>query len=143
MTGFPTNQVTTIWRGADMPDLLPEGLEFTWRGGRFRHRPGGYTDGMSSPQFVQCLPMIEARGWAMLPAVAHDGGYHRAIEIYSDGEWKPFVLSKDDCDAMFYDLLLCVAGDDFHKRHLAKVFFDAVHFFGRSAYDAGGREIPS
>jgi len=122
------------------PNLLPEGFEFYWRGKSLRHKPNGYTDGMSSPQFTHIISGVEPYGWALPAAVAHDGGYHDDLEVFENGEWKPFAITKQECDEMFYELLLILAAGEGVKVVQAMAFYEAVHLGGQSAFDQG-REL--
>jgi hypothetical protein len=143
-TGIPTRTVATVWR-ENQDDLLPDGMEFWWRGERYRHRPGGHTDGMSDPRIFRNLPDLDPRGVFFREAVAHDGGYHRALEKFiqsdSGGDWYPVNLSKDDCDIMFHELALARAGNDIKLHAIANLIYESVHLFGQSAYDAGGHSF--
>jgi len=135
--GFPSNKVVTVWQGPDLPDLLPDGFEFRWRGHTFRHRPGGYTDGMSSPAITHAFPDISPRCWAFPGAIAHDGGYHDDLEVATnDGEWRRFSLTKEESDQMLHDLLLTLA-DTPQKVILAGLIYQAVHLGGQPSFDAG------
>jgi hypothetical protein len=137
LTGFETISVTSVWRGESVPDLLPLGFEFWWRGQKFRHKPGGCSDGLSSPQFTHLDPDIDSRDWAYPPAVAHDGGYHDAIEMQNQfGEWVKFTFTKDECDTLFKELMDSIATDD-KQRAEALAFYEAVHLFGQTAFNQG------
>ena len=132
-TGFEQVTVLTLWRKGQ-PDLLPDGMEFWYRGHKFRHRPNGYTDGMSSPQFTHAFSCAEPRGWAFMPAVAHDGAYHGDVETfgvnpYGQQGWFPFSFTKDEADVMFKELLDAIATND-EERAQAIVFYEAVHLSG-------------
>lgn len=136
-TGFETTKVITEWQGEELPDLLPNGFEFWWRGRKFRHKPGGFTDGMSSPQFLHVWKSTAARGWAFPAAVPHDGGYHDALEMLSRyGEWVKFSPTKDDCDAIFKELMETIA-DTTQKQFELLAFYEAVHLCGQAAFDEG------
>lgn len=140
-TGFDSVKVLTEWQGEDLPDLLPSGFEFWWRGRKYRHRPGGYTDGMSSPQFLHLTKSTSARGWAFPPAVAHDGGYHNGIELLNkDGVWVHINLMKEDCDAIFKELMESIA-DTTQKQVELLAFYEAVHLCGQAAYDLGHQSM--
>jgi hypothetical protein len=118
-------------------NVLPDGFEFFWQGYQLRHKPGGYTDGMSSPQFTHMITTAAPYGWALPAAVAHDGGYHDDLELYTVDGWKPFRITKDECDQMFYDLLLLLAAGDSRKVMAAMAFYEAVRFGGLSAFNQG------
>ena len=142
-TGPISETVALRWRpGA--PFLVLEGVEAMWRGHRVRHRPGGYTDGLSSPQFTHALPDAEPFGWATVPAVLHDAGYHDDLEAFHAypeggllaGAWRKFTLSKSDCDQMFLELLQSIATTTQHQLE-ADMFWLAVSRGGQPAFDAG------
>ena len=136
-TGFETTKVLTEWQGEELPDLLPAGFEFWWHGRRFRHRPGGYTDGMSSPQFLHVWKSSAPRGWAFPSAVAHDGGYHNALEMFTtSGDWVKITLTKDECDQMFKDLMETLA-DTTQKQIQLPAYYEAVHLCGQDAFNQG------
>lgn len=140
-TGFESVQVTSIWRGEDVPDLLPIGFEFFWRGQKYRHKPGGYSDGLSSPQFLHIASDIDSRDWAYPAANCHDGGYHNDLEIWTDVghgifAWRAVTLCKDDCDAMFKELMESIAVNE-KQRLEAIAFYEAVHLAGQKAFDEG------
>jgi len=135
-TSFITTDVLILHR-AGQAGLLPEGFTFRWRGHDLRHKPGGYTDGMSDPKFLQCVEALDPYGWILPAAVPHDGGYHRHIEIFAGGEWKPFQMDRASCDDMFYELALVLAGEDKIKQKLAFAFYEAVKLGGQSSYDEG------
>lgn len=121
----------------DREGLLPEGFEFFWKGYQLRHKPGGYTDGMSSPQFTHVFSAADPYGWALPAAVPHDGGYHDDLEKWTVDGWKKITLTKNECDEMFYDLLVLLAAGDVGKLIEAKAFYEAVHLGGQAAFDAG------
>ena len=134
-TGFDTTKILTEWQGGDLPDLLPAGFEFWWNGRKYRHRPGGYTDGMSSPQFSHLIKLCAPRGWAFPAAVAHDGGYHDAIERQNALQsWVPITFTKDECDQLFHDLLETLA-DTVEKQALILPFYEAVRLAGQPAFN--------
>jgi len=136
-TGFFIGNVTSVWRGEDVPDLLPYGFEFWWRSQPYRHRPGGYSDGLSSPQFLRAAPDLDSRDWAYPAAVCHDGGYHDALELQLlDGSWQKITLTKDECDQMFKDLLDTLALTEKQKLE-ASAFYEAVHLLGQAAFNEG------
>lgn len=137
--GFDTLDVPLIHRpGQDC--LLPEGFAFWYRGHQFRHRPGGHTDGMSSPQFTHLFDMAEPYGWALPAAVPHDGVYHDAIEQLTPSGWVPFDFGKEAGDVLFKELLDVLAGPDTEKQRLALVFYEAVRLAGQEAFNMGRRE---
>lgn len=139
LTGFLSENVALTWR-LNKDFLLPEGLPFRWRGHLFRHKPGGHTDFLSSPKFLQAVTDANSdRTWAAREAAAHDGGYHDDIEIFEDGQWKPFPMSKDDSDTMFRDLLEVGAKTEKQKLE-AIAFYEAVAKFGQSAFDSDRKE---
>lgn len=127
--------------------LPGDGFVYPWRDHVFRHRPGGYTDGMSDQKIAHVLDFMPAAaklsalmdpwGWAAPAAVPHDGGYHGAIDIWTGAAWQPFRMGQDDCDTMFKDLLDVQAGDDPDKQALVIPLYEAVHLFGREAYVVG------
>jgi len=135
-TGFDTTDVLLLHRSGQAC-VLPEGFACRYRGHQFRHRPGGVTDGMSSPQFTHAVAGLEAYGWALPAAVIHDGGYHDELEIQAAGDWRPFTFSKDECDQLLKELLDVLAGEDKARQDLALVIYEAVHLFGQPAFDAG------
>lgn len=142
-TGFDTIEIESIWQGEGKPDLLPNGFEFHWRGHKYRHRPGGYTDYLSSPQFAQIFKCAERRGWGAPAAVPHDGVYHNAIEIWiqlkdgTAGHWQAIDLGKDMGDQMFYDLLVVLAAGNEARMIEARAFYEAVHLGGQAAFNQG------
>lgn len=117
--------------------ILPEGFEFYWGGYHLRHKPGGYTDGMSSPQFTHVLSAADPYGWALPAAVPHDGGYHDDLEKWTVDGWQKITLEKFECDQMFFDLLNLLAAGDQQKQSLAKLFYEAVHLGGQEAFNQG------
>lgn len=152
-TGFDNINVKSIWRGEDIPDLLPDGFTFWWRGHQYRHRPGGFSDGLSSPQFLHIGADTDSRDWAYPAAVAHDGGYHDSLDVWRPerviedanensqtipGFWEPFTLAKDECDQMFKELMDSIAVND-RQRMEAIAFYEAVRIFGQAAFNAGRR----
>lgn len=144
--GFETLAISSIWQGAGRPDLLPAngcGFEFWWRSHKYRHRPGGHTDFLSSPQFAQIFPFAERRGWGAPAAVPHDGVYHDDIEIWiqpQDGtpaHWQAIDLGKDNGDQLFHDLLVVLADGNEARLMEARAFYEAVHLGGQTAFDEG------
>lgn len=131
------NLAVLIYHQPDGPGTLPEGFEFFWGGYQLRHKPGGYTDGMSSPQFTHVLSAADPYGWALPAAVPHDGGYHDDIEKWTVDGWKKITLTKPECDQMFFDLLNLIAAGDVQKQSLAKLFYEAVHIGGLAAFNQG------
>lgn len=146
MTGIVNSFINLQWQ----PNLpagtfaLPTGYVFLWRGRMLRHRPGGYTDGMSSPQFTHVLKDANPWGWAARAAVAHDGCYHRALDESHDNglTWLPISMSKDDGDTMFKELMDAIATSD-SDRNEAILFYESVHIAGQAAFDAGGQKPPT
>ncbi|MDE2100126.1 MAG: hypothetical protein KGL39_22920 [Patescibacteria group bacterium] len=112
--------------------LMPAWHTWWWRGHLWRYR--GETDGMSSPKWTHALKGMESYGWALRPAVAHDGGYKDGLEIWRPTGFEPMTLSKDDCDVMLHDLLLCLAGADTERQRQALVIYEAVHLFGQTSF---------
>ena len=140
-TGFDNTNVLSLWLGEDVPDLLPNGFEFWWRNHRYRHAPGGHTDGLSSPQFLHLDKDVDSRDWAYPAAVCHDGGYHNDLEILrNDNSWESFTLTKDECDSMFKELMDTLAVTAAQKAQ-AIIFYEAVHLFGGPAFSAGRNGI--
>lgn len=136
-TGFDTTDVLLLHRQG-LDSLLPDGFGFWWRGRHYRHKPAGHTDGMSSPQFTHVVNVAEPYGWALPASVPHDGGYHGDLELeVNPGEWHPVEFTKDECDQCFNDLLGVLANGNEEKICLARAFYEAVHLFGQSSYDAG------
>lgn len=134
-TGFPSTNVLLLQRsGQDC--LLPDGFVWNWRGGTFRHKPGGHTDGMSSPQFLHFFHALEPYGWALPAAIAHDAAYHGDMEQLCNEFWKPFPITKDEADLMLLELLEAIAKNDF-QRGEAKGIFGAVQMFGHEAWTKG------
>lgn len=139
--GFDTTDVLLLHR-IGKPCLLPgDGFSWWWKTHHFRYRSNeqreAYSDGLSSPQFTHCSELLEPYGDFLPAAVAHDGGYHDGVEIETPEGWKPFHLSKDDCDRMLYDLTLVLAGGDEEKQKVALLIYEAVHLGGKSSYDEG------
>lgn len=64
-----------------------------------------------------------------------------AVQDLSKGFWKRITLTKDDCDQMFYDLLVVLAAGNEKKLIEARAFYEAVHLFGQTAFNQG-RSIP-
>jgi len=118
-------------------NVLPEGFEFFWHGRQLRHKPGGYTDGMSSPQFTHVFKFTDPYGWALPAAVAHDGGYHDALDEWTVDGWRAVSMTKDDCDQMFYDLLILLAAGDVTHHLEAMAFYECVRLGGLAAYNQG------
>jgi hypothetical protein len=147
MTGIVNSFINLQWQ-PNLPAgsfMLPDGYPVLWRGRMLRHRPRGYTDGMSDPKAVQFLnSSLNPFGWAMRAAVPHDGGYHRALdESFDNGRtWLPITLSKDDCDLMFKEILDAIATTD-AERAEAILFYNAVKYGGQAAFDEGGRKPPT
>jgi hypothetical protein len=137
LNAIPVTDVLILHRSGGRPPGLPEGFEFYWGGYQLRHQPGGYTDGMSSPQFTHVLSAAEPYGWALPAAVAHDGGYHDDLEKWTVDGWKKITLTKAECDQMFYDLLLLLAAGNLPQQSLAKLFYEAVHLGGQAAFNEG------
>ncbi len=136
-TGFDNTDVVSVWRGESAPDLLPNGFACWWRGHQWRHAPGGFSDGLSSPQFIRLDPDVDSRCWAYPAAVMHDGGYHDDLEILRpEGNWEKFTLSKDECDQLFKELMDSMATTEDQRRETI-VFYEAVHLFGVEAFNAG------
>ena len=121
-------------------NLLPNGFDFFWGGYQLRHKPGGYTDGMSSPQFTHVINGVQPYGWALPAAVAHDGAYHDDLEKFTVDGWKRITLTKHESDTMFYDLLYLLAAGDVGKKVQAMAFYEAVNLGGLQAFNKG-REI--
>ena len=98
---------------------------------------------MSDPKLLQLLSDGNPWGWVARAAVAHDGGYHRALDesFNNGGSWMPISMDKDDCDLMLKELLDVIAIDD-RERNEAILIYEAVKFGGQPAYDAGGLKPP-
>ena len=136
LTALPSLDVLILHQPESV-GTLPEGFEFYWKGYHLRHKPNGYTDGMSSPQFTHLFSLAEPYGWALPAAVPHDGGYHDDLEKLTPDGWQKITLTKEECDQMFYDLLILLAAGNFEKQELAKVFYEAVHLGGQTAFNQG------
>lgn len=135
-TAIPSTDVLILHR-QNGENLLPEGFEFYWNGFHLRHKPNGYTDGMSSPQFTHVFTAADPYGWALPAAVPHDGGYHDDLEKWTVDGWQPITLTKAECDQMFYDLLQLLAAGNEAKLIESRAFYEAVHLGGLAAFNEG------
>ena len=124
--------------------MLPTGYQFLWRGRLLRHRPRGFTDGMSDPRFLQLLEDGNPWGWTARATIPHDGCYHRALdESFDNGvAWQAITMSKEDGDLMLKELLDAIAIND-RQRAEAVMIYEAVKFGGQAAFDAGGLKPPT
>ena len=139
--GFPSDTVNLQWRkGRDF--LLPDGMEFYWRGMRLRHKPGGHTDGTSFPAIVQVIPDADQTGWTLQCGIAHDAAYHRDLERWSEAEqaWKPFHLEQEQADEMIRDLLFATA-DTTERQLQVEPIYLALKKFGAKAYEEGAKRL--
>lgn len=146
MTGIVDIFINLQWQ-PNLPAgtfMLPEGYRFLWRGRMLRHRPRGYTDGMSDPKLLQLLSDGNPFGWVAQAAVAHDGCYHRALdESFNNGvSWLQITMSKEDGDMMLKELMDSVATTE-RQRSEAVLIYDAVKYGGQKAYDEGGNKPPT
>lgn len=138
--GFDTTAVLMLHRPGQAC-LLPAGFTFWYRSHLFRHKPGGYSDGMSSPQYTHVFESADPYGWALPAAVAHDGVYHNAIEqCIGQGGWIPIDFGKDNGDQLFHDLLVVLANGNEARLMEARAFYEAVHLGGQTAFDEGRRQ---
>ena len=135
LTAIPVLEIALIHR-FDQPCLIASPtFEWWWNGRHFRLASDTYTDGLSSPQFTHSL--AEPYGWGLLAAVPHDAGYHDSIEECVNGQWVHVTLTKDECDRMFYDLLLVLAAGKAARVMQAMAFYEAVHLGGLEAFNQG------
>lgn len=134
LVAIPSLDVPLLHR-IDQPSLLLDYCEWWWKGRRFRHKKGGYTDGMSSPQFLHAIRGAEDYGWNLFAAQAHDGGYHDDLEECVNGVWVKVTLKKSECDSMFYDLCLLIAAGNSKRVALSMVFYQAVHLGGLQSFN--------
>src|SRR5690242_9195398 len=141
LIGFDTTDVPLLHRQAKPCLLIGDGFAWWYRGHHFRYRSNeqreAYTDGMSSPQFAHAISLFEPYGWMLPAAVPHDGGYHGGLEVETPAGWKPENLDKDECDMMFHQLALVLAGNDKDKQNAALVAYEAVHFGGLVSWNIG------
>ena len=115
-----------------------------YRGHWWRHREGGYTDGMSDPKLVQAL-FADGNpfGWHFPADVNHDGGYHGALEMQqADGTWQPFDLPKEEVDFLYREHLIQLAGMDESRLREIPFIYQAVNLGGGPAYTAGHAKPP-
>ena len=151
--GFPSLLIPLVWCPEETAlfNVAGEGFPFWWRGHLFRHRPGGYTDGMSDPRFLHILSDADPFGWAFPGALPHDGGYHDDLEIWIQpnplasadplqhpgGYWQKFQCDKATCDQIIFDLLVVLARGLEVKVMEARAIYEAVHLGGLEAYNQG------
>ena len=110
--------------------ICSEEFEFTAIGKYFRIIIGATTDGPSIPENLKPLIPIDVQHKMWLPAVCHDACYRFQIETLIDGNYIKEGLAKNECDNVFYELMI----DNGIPEPYAKMAYEAVRIFGWKAF---------
>jgi hypothetical protein len=76
--------------------------------------------------------------WITLPpfgeywkaAVAHDAAYRGTLEVWRDSHWLPAMLTKDEADSLFLEIMSTLQVAEAQKAQL----YEGVHLLGYRAF---------
>jgi hypothetical protein len=109
---------------AENIDLVDE------KGTTYRVPVGAQSDGCSIPPELWGTKLTPFGPW-WRSAVVHDAGYRNTLlRLRADGTWDNADLSKDQCDHLFLDCMLCDGVDLL----IREAIYEGVHIAGWKAF---------
>lgn len=130
-----------VFKGSTLDGENFVGLDYFYyltKDGRLLRLVIGFTtDGPSEPKFGEVELTRTGKKW--FPGVLHDGLYRNYAQIYHDGVWHPFVVTKEECDSFFREALLLHGVEEWES----DVLYEAVKKFGQSSFDEDRKKRPA